>query len=104
MALLRLCTYGSAENVKRCGLVINFTRPLRFFGFLFLQFFSCNSSALKVGIYFYFLVWKVNYMLLVDDRIIKDVINAEIEINLMPLGIVMLVLTFAGIAYLKWSG
>ena len=43
-------------------------------------------------------------MLLVDDRIIKDVINAEIEINLMPLGIVMLVLTFAGIAYLKWGG
>ena len=42
-------------------------------------------------------------MILVDDRIIKDVINTEIEINLMPLGIVMLFLTFAGMAYLKWG-
>jgi len=42
-------------------------------------------------------------MLLVDERLINDIINAEIEINLMPLGIVMLFLTFAGIAYLKWG-
>tara|TARA_Y100000592_G_C5463826_1_gene315548 strand:- start:871 stop:1002 length:132 start_codon:yes stop_codon:yes gene_type:complete len=42
-------------------------------------------------------------MFLVDERLINDIINAEIEINLMPLGIVMLFLTLAGIAYLKWG-
>jgi len=42
-------------------------------------------------------------MILVDDRIIKDVINAEIEINLMPLAIGILFLNFAFIAYLKWG-
>ena len=42
-------------------------------------------------------------MIRVDDRIIKDVINAEIEINLMPLAVGILFLTFACIAYLRWG-
>ena len=38
-----------------------------------------------------------------DERLIQDVINAEIEINLMPLALGFLLITLGGIAYLKWG-
>ena len=42
-------------------------------------------------------------MILVDERLIQNVINAEIEINLMPLALGFLLITLGGIAYLKWG-
>ena len=71
---------------------------------VFFRQFSSNSSALKVAIYFYLLVQKVNYMLLVDDRLINEIVNAPIEINLMPISLALLFLTVGcGLAYLKWG-
>ena len=42
-------------------------------------------------------------MMIVDERLIQNVVNAEIEINLMPLGIGCLLIMLGGIAYLKWG-
>ena len=42
-------------------------------------------------------------MIMVDERLIQDVINAEIEINLMPLAVGCLLITLGCIAYLKWG-
>ncbi len=41
-------------------------------------------------------------MILVDDNLIQHILDAEIEINLMPLGVGMLLLTVGCIAYLEW--
>ena len=42
-------------------------------------------------------------MMIVDERLIQNVVNAEIEINLMPLALGFLLITLGGIAYLKWG-
>jgi len=65
--------------------------------------FQANSSELKIAIYFYLLVQKVNYMLLVDDRLINDIVNAPIEINLMPMSLALLFFAVGCLAYLKWG-
>tara|TARA_R100000742_G_C4232694_1_gene53928 strand:+ start:320 stop:460 length:141 start_codon:yes stop_codon:yes gene_type:complete len=41
-------------------------------------------------------------MIIVDDSIISDIVDAPIEINLIPLGIGMLVLAFGYVALLRW--
>lgn len=41
-------------------------------------------------------------MFIVDDRLISDIVNAPIEINLVPLGIGLLVLAFGYVALLRW--
>lgn len=41
-------------------------------------------------------------MFIVDDRLISDIVNAPIEINLVPLGIGMLVLAFGCVVLLRW--
>ena len=41
-------------------------------------------------------------MIIIDDSIISDIVDAPIEINLIPLGIGMLGLAFGYVALLRW--
>jgi len=41
-------------------------------------------------------------MLLVDDRLINEIVNAPIEINLIPLGVGLMFLAVGYVAVLMW--
>ncbi len=42
-------------------------------------------------------------MIMVDDNLIQHILDAKVEINLMPLALGFLLITLGGIAYLKWG-
>jgi hypothetical protein len=42
-------------------------------------------------------------MILVDDNLIQHILDAEVEISLMPLALGFLLITLGGIVYLKWG-